>query len=79
MYRWFKAPADPAVYGEGQYYFVHGDTNESRWEEPGEPYWIFNIELQAADPEHGLQQPTMHERTCTWLLDLPPTALIELI
>jgi hypothetical protein len=33
------------------------DTQESRWEEPGEPYWLWDAEKQQLDPE-GLQQPS---------------------
>lgn len=33
------------------------DTQESRWEEPTEPYWLWDAENQQLDPV-GLQQPT---------------------
>jgi hypothetical protein len=27
------------------------------WEEPSEPYWVWNAALQSVDPVKGLQQP----------------------
>lgn len=33
------------------------DTQESRWDEPEEPYWIWDAEKQALD-DSGLQQPS---------------------
>ena len=33
------------------------DTQASIWEEPGEPYWVWDAEKQALDQVAGLQQP----------------------
>ncbi|KAK4623427.1 uncharacterized protein CLAFUR5_07419 [Fulvia fulva] len=56
-HRWFKCPADPTTYGADQYYYVHADTQESRWIEPEEPYWIYSVETGEADGTAGLQIP----------------------
>lgn len=71
-----RATTDPGEYGVSKHYFVHQETNESRWEEPDEPFWIFNAVLQAADPEYGLQQPGQTGCKLIILVDLPLTRLI---
>ena len=55
-YRWCKCFCDPSQFG-GDHYFLHLDTQESRWDEPAEPYWLWNAEKQALD-DAGLQRPT---------------------
>lgn len=55
-YRWFKCQADDTQYGPGVHYYLHYDTMQSIWEEPDEPYWIYNVETQKADSA-GLQFP----------------------
>ncbi|KAK3707625.1 hypothetical protein LTR37_011973 [Vermiconidia calcicola] len=60
-YRWCKCFCDPAQFGGQDHYFLQMDTQESAWEEPGQPYWIWNAEEQKLD-EAGLQQPTNASR-----------------
>ncbi|CZT21869.1 uncharacterized protein RCC_07735 [Ramularia collo-cygni] len=57
QYKWMKAVVGPGLPGEGTPYYVHSDTFVSSWEEPDEPYWIFNADLEAPDPNFGLQYP----------------------
>lgn len=38
------------------HYFLHMDTQQSIWDEPGEAYWIWDAEKQSIDA-CGLQQP----------------------
>lgn len=54
-YRWCKCSCDPAQYG-GDHYFLHMDTQQSRWDEPDEPYWLWNAAAQTIDPS-GLRYP----------------------
>lgn len=56
-YRWCKCFCDPVQFGGQDHYFLQMDTQESAWEEPREPYWIWNADEQKLD-EAGLQQPT---------------------
>lgn len=46
------------------------DTQQSRWEEPGEPYWLWNTEKQQID-EVGLLQPS------TAVLNKSPAEALE--
>jgi hypothetical protein len=56
-YRWYKCFCDPTQYGR-DFYFLHFDSQESKWDEPGEPYWIWDASKQGPD-ESGLQHPTI--------------------
>lgn len=39
------------------HYFINMDTQASQWEEPKEPYWIWESATQTIDMESGLQYP----------------------
>ena len=55
-YKWCQCPCDPTQYGGFDRYYLHLETHESAWQEPVEPYWLFDTETQ--DPyANGLQQP----------------------
>ena len=54
-YRWCKCLCDPLQFGR-DHYFLQMDTQESSWEEPSEPYWIWDASRQTLD-ESGLQYP----------------------
>lgn len=55
-YRWCKCSCDPSQFQGRDHYYLQMDTQESRWEEPGEPYWLWDAERQQLDPA-GLQTP----------------------
>lgn len=54
-YRWCKCLCDPSQYAQ-DHYFLQMDTQVSSWNEPEEPYWLWNAEKQELD-EVGLLQP----------------------
>lgn len=56
-YLWYRCDADPAQYGPGRYYYIHHATMQTQWEEPNEPFWVWDAEKQCADEKAGLQQP----------------------
>lgn len=56
-YRWCKCLCDPKDYGGNDHYYLNMDTQQSRWDEPSEPYWLWNAEKQQID-EVGLLQPS---------------------
>lgn len=56
MYFWCKCPCDPAQYNGITHYYLHLKTSESRWDEPDEPYWLFDPLTGQPDPT-SLQQP----------------------
>ena len=39
------------------HYFLHLDTQQSRWDEPDESYWLWNTDKQVLD-DSGLHQPS---------------------
>ena len=55
QYRWCKCVCDPAQFQGRDHYYLQMDTQESRWEMPSEPYWLWDAEKQGLDPA-GLQQ-----------------------
>ncbi|KJX96263.1 hypothetical protein TI39_contig685g00007 [Zymoseptoria brevis] len=55
-YLWVKIPADAAT-AAGVYYIKLPDGTDPQWEEPKEPYWVWNVALGDIDAEKGLQQP----------------------
>lgn len=55
-YNWCRCACDPAQYSGHDHYFLHFETKESRWDEPDEPYWLWDATKQEVDPS-GLQQP----------------------
>lgn len=59
-YLWYRCDCDPTRYHGQQHYWLNTETKESRWDEPSEPYWIWNATTQDAD-EAGLQQPSTSE------------------
>ncbi|KAM3417595.1 hypothetical protein BST61_g5831 [Cercospora zeina] len=55
-HHWFKCENTSQGPGVPAHYFTNTKTGESRWTEPAEPYWLYNIELGGPDPV-GLQHP----------------------
>ncbi|KAF2864586.1 hypothetical protein K470DRAFT_208713, partial [Piedraia hortae CBS 480.64] len=56
-FKWCKCSFTPTAAGGQDYYFIHFDTRETRWDEPGEPYWIWDS-LTNNVHASGLQQPS---------------------
>lgn len=72
-YRWCKCLCDPAQFNGVDHYFLHLDTQESRWEEPAEPYWLWNTDKQALD-ESGLHHPGQAQTTAVATASSEPDA-----
>ncbi|KAK4544163.1 hypothetical protein LTR36_004373 [Oleoguttula mirabilis] len=56
-YRWCKCFYEPEQPGAQNYYFMHFDTRETKYEEPNEPYWIWDAMLNNVHAS-GLQHPS---------------------
>ncbi|KAK5119877.1 hypothetical protein LTR85_007203 [Meristemomyces frigidus] len=56
-YRWCKCFYEPEQPGAQNYYFMHFDTREMKYDEPNEPYWIWDALLNNVHAS-GLQYPT---------------------
>ncbi|KXT03458.1 hypothetical protein AC578_1638 [Pseudocercospora eumusae] len=55
-YKWFKCKAEGAQYPEGSYYYIHYDTQQTTWDEPAEPYWMWDPVVQGPDTRIGLMK-----------------------
>lgn len=60
-YKWFKCENPSQTPDTPAHYYTNTETGASSWEEPQEPYWVYNIELGGPDP-CGLQYPAGVER-----------------
>lgn len=60
-HKWCKCFFEPEAPGSQNYYFMHFDTRETRWDEPTEPYWIWDALLQNVHPS-GLQYPSVQQQ-----------------
>ncbi|KAK5133886.1 hypothetical protein LTR08_007115 [Meristemomyces frigidus] len=60
-YKWCKCYFEPEQPGAQNYYFTHFDTRESRYQEPSEPYWIWDAMLNDVHSS-GLQQPSAEQQ-----------------
>jgi len=60
-YRWCKCFFEPEQPGAQNYYFMHFDTRQTQYEEPSEPYWIWDAMLNNVHAS-GLQYPTSIQR-----------------
>ena len=61
QYKWCKIPFQPTEEGAQSYYFQHFDTQEKIWEEPNEPYWLWDASTQNVHTS-GLQMPGTAKR-----------------
>ncbi|KXT16122.1 hypothetical protein AC579_5071 [Pseudocercospora musae] len=55
-YKWFKCKAEGDEYPEGSYYYIHYDTQQTTWDEPVEPYWMWDPVAQGPDTRIGLMK-----------------------
>ena len=55
-YKWCKCYYEPTEEGAQDYYYMHIDTRASKWEEPEEPYWVWDAQTNAYHAS-GLQIP----------------------
>ncbi|WPH03931.1 Hypothetical protein R9X50_00681400 [Acrodontium crateriforme] len=56
-YKWCKCFYTPDQHGVQNFYFLHTVTQESSWEEPNEPYWLWDTANNCYDAS-GLQIPS---------------------
>ncbi|KAI7336263.1 hypothetical protein KC315_g2845 [Hortaea werneckii] len=56
-YKWCKCFFDPGDPTLQNFYFMHFDTRQTQYEEPNEPYWIWDAMLNNVHAS-GLQYPT---------------------
>lgn len=60
-YNWCKCICDPAENEGRDHYYLHFLTRESRWEQPDEPYWLWDSNSQCVDLS-GLHYPSNPSR-----------------
>ncbi|RMX92001.1 hypothetical protein D0867_06088 [Hortaea werneckii] len=63
-YKWCKCFFDPGDPTLQNFYFMHFDTRQTQYEEPNEPYWIWDAMLNNVHAS-GLQYPTTTQQTQT--------------
>ena len=61
-YRWCKVFFEPEKVSDQNFYFMHFDTQEFKYEEPNEPYWTWDSLLKNVH-SCGLQDPEAEPRT----------------
>ncbi|KAI6869343.1 hypothetical protein KC338_g3518 [Hortaea werneckii] len=61
-YKWCKCFFDPGDPTLQNFYFMHFDTRQTQYEEPNEPYWIWDAMLNNVHAS-GLQYPTATQQT----------------
>jgi len=59
-YKWCKCFFEPGQAGTQNYYFIHFDTRETQWEEPREPYWLWDAMTNNVHPA-GIQHPNVQQ------------------
>ena len=60
-YRWCKIFFEPEHVGDQNFYYMHFDTRETKYEEPSEPYWTWDPLLNNVH-SCGLQDPATEPR-----------------